>query len=74
MLNLPSCMEIYKKKSTWNNLLAMFRMTLALFVTLRNPFMVLSKLLKLGMPKWTTLLLPPDSLDAILILMSIPRK
>jgi hypothetical protein len=28
----------------------------------------------LGMPKWTTFLLTPDFLDAILILMSIPRK
>jgi hypothetical protein len=30
----------------------MFRMTLALFVTLRNLFMVLSKLPELGMTKW----------------------
>jgi uncharacterized membrane protein len=74
MLNLPSCMDICKNKYTWNNLLAMSRMTLALFVTLRNLFMVLSKLPELGMPKWTTFLLTPDSLDAILILMSIPRK
>jgi hypothetical protein len=29
---------------------------------------------ELGMPKWTTFLLTPDSLDAILILMSIPRR
>jgi hypothetical protein len=53
---------------------AMSRMTLALFVALRNLFMVLSKLPELGMPKWTTFLLTPDSLDAIMILMSIPRK
>jgi hypothetical protein len=51
MLNTPSCMGICKKKSTWNNLLAMSRMTLALFVALRNLFMVLSKLPELGMPK-----------------------
>jgi hypothetical protein len=37
-------MDICKKKSTWNNLLAMSRMTLSLFVALRNLFMVLSKL------------------------------
>jgi hypothetical protein len=65
---------ICKNKSTWNNLLAMSRMTLALFVASRNLFMVSRKLPKLGMPKWTTFLLPLDSLDAILILMSIPRK
>jgi hypothetical protein len=66
--------EDLQKKYTWNNLLAMSRMTLALFVALRNLFMVLSKLPKLGMPKWTTFLLALDSLDSILILMSIPRK
>ena len=53
---------------------AMSKMILALFVTLRNLFMVLSKLPELGMPKWTAFLLPLDSLDAIMILMSIPRK
>jgi hypothetical protein len=63
-----------QEKSTWNNLLSMSRMTLALFVALRNLFMVLSKLIELGMPKWTSFLLTPDFLDAILILMSIPRK
>jgi hypothetical protein len=60
MLNLPSCMGICKNKSTWNNLLAMSRMTPALFVTLRNLFMVLRKLLELGMPKWTTFFLNSD--------------
>jgi hypothetical protein len=60
MLNMPSCMGICKKKSTWNNLLAMSRMTQALFVSLRNLFMVLSKLLELGMPKWTTFFLTLD--------------
>jgi hypothetical protein len=30
MLNLPSCMDIFKNKSTWNKLLAMSRMTLSL--------------------------------------------
>jgi hypothetical protein len=74
MLNLPSCTDICKKKSTWNNLLAMSRMTLALFFASRNLFIVSSKILKLGMPKSTTFLLPLDSLDAIMILMSIPRK
>jgi hypothetical protein len=63
-----------RKKSKWNNLLAMSRMTLALFVALRNLFMVSSKLPELGMPKWKIFLLPLDSLDAIMILMSIPRK
>jgi hypothetical protein len=58
----PSCIEICKNKSTWNNLLAMSRMTLALFVTLRNLFMVLRKIPELGMPKWTTFLLTLDSL------------
>jgi hypothetical protein len=70
----PSCTKICKKKSTWNNLLAMFRMTLALFVASRNLFIVSSKLPELGMPKWIAFLLPLDSLDAILILMSIPRN
>jgi hypothetical protein len=45
-----------------------------LFVSLRNLFMVLRKLRELGIPKWTTFLLTPNSLDVILILMSIPRK
>jgi hypothetical protein len=53
-------MGICKNKSTWNNLLAMSRMTLALFFALRNLFMVLSKLLELGMPKWTTFFLTLD--------------
>jgi hypothetical protein len=74
MLNPPSFMEICKKKYTSNNLLAMSRMTLTLLVALRNLFLVSSKLLELGMPKWTPFLLPLDSLDAIMILMSIPRK
>jgi hypothetical protein len=34
--------------------------------------MVSSKLPELGMPKWIAFLLPLDSIDAILILMSIP--
>ena len=33
----------------------MFRITLALSVSLRNPYMALSKLLELGMPKWIDL-------------------
>jgi hypothetical protein len=60
MLNIPSCMGICKKKYTWNNLLAMSRMTPTLFSTLRNLFMVLSKLLELGMPKWTNFFLTLD--------------
>jgi hypothetical protein len=72
MLNPPSCKDICKNKSTWNNLLAMSGMTLALFVSLINLFVVSSKLPEIGMKKWTTFLLPLDSLDVILILMSIP--
>ena len=45
-------MVIYKRKFTWNNLLDMFMITLALFVSLRNPYMDLSKLLEISMPKW----------------------
>jgi hypothetical protein len=63
-----------QEKIYMNNLLAMSRMTLDLFVFLRNLFMVLSKLLKLGMPKLTYFFLTPTFLDAILIQMSIPRK
>jgi hypothetical protein len=46
----------------------------SLVCRLRNLFMVSSKLPELGMPKWIAFLLPLDSLDAILIPMSIPRK
>jgi hypothetical protein len=46
----------------------------SLFVASRNLFMVSRKLSELGMQKWIAFLLPLDSLDAILILMSIPRK
>jgi hypothetical protein len=73
MLNLP-CMGIFKNKSTWNNLLDMYRMTLALFVTLRNIFMVLRNILDLGMPKWKNLFLTSTFLDVILTLMSIEIK
>ena len=52
MLNLPSCMGTCMKKSIWNNLLALYKQTSALYVGLRNPFMVSSKPLELGMPKW----------------------
>jgi hypothetical protein len=44
---MPSCMGIFKKKCTWNNLLAISTMTLALYATLGNVSMVLSKLLVL---------------------------
>ena len=67
-------MVIYRSKFTWNNLLDMFRITLALFVSLRNPYMALSKLLELGMPKWITFSLTLVFLDAILTRMSIIRK
>jgi hypothetical protein len=60
MLNTPSCMGIYKNKSIWKNLQAMSRMTLALFVTLRNIFMVLSKIPELGMPKWKNFFIDTD--------------
>ena len=50
------------------------RITLALFVSLRNPYMALSKLLELGMPKWIAFSLTLFFLDAILTPMSIPRK
>jgi hypothetical protein len=74
MLDLPSCVGICKKKSAWNNLLVMSRMTPTLSVSLRNLFMVLSKLLELGIPKWISFFLIPAFLDVILTLMSIPRK
>jgi hypothetical protein len=66
MLNLLSCTEICKKKYAWNNLLAMSRMTLALFVTLRNLFIVSSKLPELGMPKWISFLLLEDWLLSLM--------
>ena len=56
------------------NLLDMFRITLALSATLINPYMALSKLLELGMPKWIAFSLTLISLDSILTPMSIPRK
>jgi hypothetical protein len=65
MLNPPSCMGICKNKFTWNNLLAMFKMTPTLFSTLRNLSMVLSKLLGLGMLKWIAFFLTPTFLDVI---------
>src|SRR5713226_1935021 len=74
MSSLPSYMVIYMRKFTWNNLLDMFRITLALFVALRNPYIALSKLLELGMPKWIAFSLTLVFLDAILTPMSIPRK
>ena len=42
----------------------MFRITLALSVFLRNPYMALSKLLELGMPKWIAFSLTLVFLDA----------
>ena len=72
MLNTPSCMGIFKKKYTWNNLMAMSRMTPSLFVTLRNIFMVISKLLELDILKWIAFFLTLIFLDVILTLMYIP--
>ena len=57
-----------------DNLLDMFKITLALFVSLRNPYMALSELLELGMPKWIAFSLTLVFLDAILTPMSIPRN
>jgi hypothetical protein len=44
MSNPPYCMGICKNKFTWNNLLAISKIIIALIITLRNLFMVLSKL------------------------------
>ena len=44
------------------------------YVSLRNPYMALSKLLELGMPKWIAFSLTLVFLDAILTPMSIPRN
>jgi hypothetical protein len=46
----------------------------SLVFRLKKSLYGLKKLPELGMPKWTTFLLTLDSLDAILILMFIPRK
>jgi hypothetical protein len=51
MSKILSCTGICKNKYTWNNLLAMPKMNLSLFFALINFFMVLSKILELGMPK-----------------------
>ena len=40
----------------------------------KNPYMALSKLLELGMPKWIAFSLTLVFLDAILTQMSIPKK
>ena len=65
---------IHRRKFTWNNLLDMFRINLALSISLGNPYMALSKLLELGMPKWIALSLKLVFLDAILTPLSISRK
>ena len=67
-------MVIYMIKFTWNNLLDMFRITLALFVAIINPYMALRKLIDIGMPIWIAFSLTLDFLDAIQTPMSIPRK
>ena len=46
----------------------------SLVCLLRNPYMALSKLLELGMPKWIAFSLTLVFLDVILTPMSIPRK
>jgi hypothetical protein len=46
----------------------------SLICRLKILFMALSKVPELGMPKWTTFLLTPDSLDAILILISFQES
>ena len=56
MSSLTSYMVIYMRNFTWNNLLDMFRITLGSFVALRNPYMALSKLIELGMPKMDSFL------------------
>ena len=61
---MHSYIVIYRRKFIWNNVLDMFRITLALFVSLRNPYMALSKLLELGMPKWIAFSLTLVFLDA----------
>ena len=48
--------------------------TLSLSINLRNPYMALSKLLELGMPKWIAFSLTLVFRDLILTPMSIPRK
>ena len=72
--SLPFYMLIYRRKFIWKNLLDMFRITLVLSVSLRNPYMALSKLLELGMQKWISFSLTLVFLDAILTPKSIPRK
>ena len=47
----------------------MLRITLALSVSLCNPYMTLSNLLKLGMPKWIAFSLTLVFLDAHLIIL-----
>ena len=71
---IPSYMVIYKRKFTWNNLLYMFKITLALSVSLRNPYMALSKLLELSMPKWISFYLTLVFIEVIMTPMSILRK
>ena len=46
----------------------------SLVYRLKNPYMALSKILELGMPKWITFSLKLVFLDAILTPMSISRK
>ena len=59
-------MVIYRRKFTWKNLLDMFRINLAFSVALINPYMALSKLLKLGMQKWIAFSLTLVFLDVIM--------
>lgn len=73
MLNMPSFMRTYKNKSTWNHLMDTFRVTPISFFTLRKLYMVLNKLLKLGMKKWIPFF-TLDFLDVILAPIYTPRK
>eukprot|EP00253_Pinus_taeda_P016571 PITA_16571 len=57
ILNPPSCMGICMKKSIWNNLLGLYKQTPVLYVGLRNPFMVSSKLLGAWYAKMDSFLL-----------------
>ena len=74
MSRLHYYMVICKMKFTWKNLLDMFKMTLSLFVSLRNPYMALRKLLDLGIPKSIAFYLTLVFINAILTPMSIPIK
>ena len=62
------------KISIWNNLIDLYKQTPILYVGLRNPFMVSSKPLGVGMPKWITFFYELAFLGVILTILSTPRK